>query len=239
MTATEFWKRGIPLSEAWFQYSSDKLYRKYNFAKLSRTISPTSGLGMVLKRLAEYPNRPKFEKMLIRMTHESEFRQHRSDVKKEMEFDVLEKLQEGKLVAYGYLAGRNIKAPPVEIPDRFLEMKFIKWESDTISAPPHEFSTVRIVSPIVPKPISYQIRKSKEIKKRGRPSVQEHVFEAMALIAVENPTQLHLPHKRLVPIIRKKIHQLHPDDYGPDQPADRTIMRMIPSGRKTIIKAKR
>ena len=48
------------------------------------------------------------------------------------------------LVAYGYLAGRNTRAAPVEIPERFLEPKFIKGDSELISAPPHEFTSVRV-----------------------------------------------------------------------------------------------
>ena len=228
MTVAQLWKRGIPLSEAWFQFSSDNLYRKYNFPKLSRTIGPASGSGMLLKAFAEHPKRADFEKTLIRMQHQTEFWQHRSEVRREMEFEVLEQLQ-----------SRQLNAPPVEIPERFLEMKFIKWGSDTISAPPHEFSAVRIIGEDLINAAASPVRKTRELKKRGRPSSEKHIIEAMAAIAMENISQLRLPHKRLVPLIRRQIHQSHPGEYGIDQPADRTIMRIIPAGREKITKPKR
>jgi hypothetical protein len=173
------------------------------------------------------------------MQHQTEFWQHRSEVRREMEFEVLEQLQSRQLVAYGYLADKNINAPPVEIPERFLEMKFIKWGSDTISAPPHEFSAVRIIGEDLINAAASPVRKTRELKKRGRPSSEKHIIEAMAAIAMENISQLRLPHKRLVPLIRRQIHQSHPGEYGIDQPADRTIMRIIPAGREKITKPKR
>jgi hypothetical protein len=155
-----------------------------------------------------------------------------------MEIDVLDQLQERILVAYGYLAQRNIKAPPIEIPERFLEMKFIKWDSDTISAPPHGFTQVRIVVLETINERQRQIQKPATSAKRGRPSVQAHIIESMISLNNDSPTQLHGPHKKLVPIIRDRIHELHPNQYDPNKPAERTIMKSISAGRKLIATAK-
>jgi hypothetical protein len=233
MSPLKSWKLGTPISEAWWEYSSDELYRKYNRPKLSKTISPKTGVGMLIKQLADHPNRSKLTKSLIRTQHTMEFHSHRTDIRREMEKDVVRQLQVGTLAAYGYLVGGTVKAPPIEIPERFFELKFIKWDLETISAPPHEFTSVRVVNTAANHKIR-QPTKPPTSAKRGRPSVRDKVIAAMTSLAEEHLNVTFEPHKKWVPIIRERIHKTDSDDWAPDKPADRTIMRIIPVGRKAI-----
>src|SRR5436853_352975 len=84
-------------------------------------ISPNTGVGMFINSLSAHPEAPKLAKSLVRMQHVMEFRNHRLEVRGEMEADVLRQLRAGRLVAYGYVAGRNLNTLPVKIPDRFFE----------------------------------------------------------------------------------------------------------------------
>lgn len=234
MNTRQLWKSGIPLCEAWFQFSSEQLYRKYNHPKLSRTVGPKTGVGMAIKALEQHPERAKLTRMLIRMQHGTEFSSHRAAVQREMEIDVIEQLQDGKLLAYGFLIGRSIKAAPVEIPERFFEPKFVKWHLDKISAPPYEFMSVRILNAAAEKRTDHVRDLSTKLKSRGRPPVRDAILMAMQSLAGESRDVTFEPHKKWIPKIRAKMHELNPNRWNQDQPADRTIMRYIPLGRNVI-----
>lgn len=148
--------------------------------------------------------------------------------------DALEHLRNGSLIAVGYAAGSNVKAQPLIIPNRFLEMKFIRWHDDKILDPPHEFRNVRIIDAGAQPNVATRPTVSPS-KKLGRPGVENDVINAMRSLAKDNPNATFAPHKKWVPLIRDRVHKIAPNKYGPNQPADRTIMRIIPVGRNRIV----
>ena len=238
MTHYDLWKAGIPISKAWREFASAALREKFNRPRLSKKINPKSGLGILRTTLANDPNRLAVEKPFIRLGHMSEALSHQSKVRSEMQKELLRKLQAGELSAYGYLADQNIKAAPVEIPERFLEPKLIKWDSDEISAPPHEFVSVRILkAPEKERPLKPT---SKRKTKRGRPPVEGDVMAAVKSLRAEHPDEVFSPRKKWVPRIRDRIHSLFnkpgSPKYGPNQPAERTIAKLIPVCLKALAK---
>ena len=234
MNIRELWKRGIILSEAWYQFSSEELYRKYNRPKLSKSINPTSSLGILAESFKSDPASSKF---IVRTQHVMEFNAHRLRVRKEMETDVIRQLQCKTLAAFGYLSGRNIKAAPLEIPERFFEAEYINWDANRISAPPHEFTFVRVLN--VADNSAGRIFRPGGLAKQGRPSIRADVIMAMQSLANEEPDLSFTPRKEWTIPIRDRIHKLNPGKWKITQPNDRTIMRIIPEGERAITKEKK
>jgi hypothetical protein len=145
MQPIELWRKGYPLSEAWFRFASPELRRDYDGTRfLKMKPGSKTGIGMLLAAL---PKGDKRRGMARRTWNISERYQVRSELRHDMRERLLRRLRSGKLLAYGYPANADLDADPVRIPERLLESKFVLWTSDTISAPPHKYLAVRVVRP--------------------------------------------------------------------------------------------
>jgi len=135
----EYWRRGVPLSEARWRYALEPMRRRYSNPKLSRRLNPKSGMGM----LAKYRDEAGQQK-LLRLQRLYDDYTGRDRARRDMEDAILEQLHCGKLLAVGFRKNDKVNASPVAIPLRLLQNRYFNWFADTVSCPPHEFLMVKI-----------------------------------------------------------------------------------------------
>ncbi|CAN0268473.1 unnamed protein product, partial [Phaeothamnion confervicola] len=179
------WQAATPLSEAWLAFAnSSSAPKRPRVRKIAaKEYSPKSGMGMLLARLDDAQREGlvkavgAFETLTDSVRKESVFN---DDLKTEL----LKRLQNGELLAFGFSMNEAATAPPIQIPHRFFVARFFKWRLDVISDPPIEFRQVRIAQIGV----KAQSVRSSESMKVGRPSAQEAIFEALNALVQNDPS---------------------------------------------------
>jgi hypothetical protein len=167
--ALDLWKRGQPLSEAWWHFASPKMRARYRRPKLSRKLSPKSGFGMLANAYRNQPDGPAMAKAVLDLQRLTDRHVGSSKARHEMQTSLVDRLQGDKLIAFGFPRDAPVDASPVPVPLRLLlNVRNFHWASDTISSPPHEFTSVRIVRSSLIKLSSYARTELMEKPKRGR-----------------------------------------------------------------------
>lgn len=141
------------------------------------------------------------------------------DLQIRLKSDLLKKLSNGELLAFGYSTEDAASAPPVQIPQRFLADRFVDWARDMICDPPYEYRQVRIT----------QLRTVEEAtlttkQRRGRPSSQDEMFNALRKLI--NNDRSFVTKSRKV-----QTHEMH--NYmisaSGHAPSTRTISKSLPA----------
>jgi hypothetical protein len=220
------WQDGLPLTEAWlfFTYTNSPEKSQETRKIASEEFSPKTGMGMLLARLDDAQREG-----LVNVF--SSFENFKNGIRERIEFedqlknDFLEKLRKRELRAFGYLLDASPANPPGEIPLRFFDGRFFKWELDVISDPPIEFRQVRIVRADTD-PLRVVSAKSNKL---GRPSDQDAIFVALRTLAENDPGF----RKKQRKVQSAAIHQFI-KSTSDRVPSVRTIEKSIPIGLKRL-----
>jgi hypothetical protein len=200
LSAQELWSLGTPLSQAAFEFSSFGIER------------PLRAIGR-LKR--GFPQ-----------NHRSKRAQYGTEQKVADQNNLLDRLKGGDLLAVGYRESSKLDTKPSLIPVRFLELNYMNFEKEEISAYEHVFQFVRICAPL-----------KRLQKKCGRPRVAEYITLAMFWLEFERDIPLHEgPYKKHIPAIRERFKKF---GHAPALPSDRTILKYYRDGLQLIARDKR
>jgi hypothetical protein len=142
---------------------------------------------------------------------------------------LVNKIQSGKLVPYGY-PGRtktDLTAIPVEIPVRFVEKQSVDWERNIISAPPRRFYSVRIarlakniVSAIAPSDSGKSPRRGR------RPSI--HLIVPVIHNAIAQGLLTGKSEKQVVALIQRLSREQNPTAFPTSaNPSPNTVRKAL------------
>jgi hypothetical protein len=167
----DLWRRGVPLSEAWWRFASPEMRRRFHRPKMSRKLNPKTGLGMWAEAVRD---RPEVVKGILQYKRLNDRQSGRMHAREDMQKTLVVRLHNGSLLAVGFTPEGTLDASPIQIPIKaLLNFRTFLWDVDRISAPPHEFTSVRIVpSRKLKSNVSNPERHSESIR-RGRPPVGE------------------------------------------------------------------
>ncbi len=147
---------------------------------------------------------------------------------------VLHLLQNGKLIAYGYLLPRNLTDGPVPIPRDLFQWRHIDWKTSAIRGAELEFVSIRIlrskwIESVTPKLAQFLPPALKAHRKRpGRPSSADVIVTAVQSLLAEGKLPNTKTRKEKVRVIRARVREQNPALFASDRGlAEETIAKYL------------
>jgi hypothetical protein len=228
LSPQELWDIGTPLSKAALEFSPPELKKRYERRITPKKRPLMKGMQMVVDTFEQPRDREKVAELFTQFDQWHQKCSRRSDIFWEMTHYLISALMNGDLVAVGFRKESEIAASPIHIPKRFLEQQFLNFGNDSVNAGSHILTSVRIAR--LPAAISRVTS-----KKRGRPSIEREIIDAMVAIA-----RTRYRFNEGYRIIHAKKIRDYMRDLGTCSriPSERTIMNIIPKGIRAIARQK-
>jgi len=228
VSALDLWKRGKPLSLAWWHFATSQMRGRFQRPKLSRKLSPKSGLGLLANKYRDQPNGPSKAMELLGLQRSFDRHFGSSKARHEMQTSIVDRLQREKLIALGFPRGAPVDASPVQIPLRLLlEFRNFHWTFDSISSPPHEFTSVRIVRSKAIRPDNSARNELVEKPKRGRRRIDEFLRPIVRQLQSKHQF-VGKSQKEKIALVRDQAQEQHPRLFPKKtQPSDTKIIEAL------------
>ncbi|HEX4077500.1 MAG TPA: hypothetical protein VHX61_01315 [Rhizomicrobium sp.] len=237
MSVRNIWEHGIWLGDAPYYFAPTTLRVKYD--EPENALPPPSGGADIEPAPAELAEQdlPQLLQSVTRRLHELGGKYvWRSQVSQQMNERLLQSLQSGKLIAYGFPVPRNSDTRPVPIPPDLFERRNIdSWKNSTIRGAALEFVSVRVFRPNWLKKLDFrplQLPKPQPAESQqrppGRPSSKDAVTAAIRSLIAGGQLLNGKSRKENIAVVRARVHELFPSRFPKDRGlAEETIGKYL------------
>jgi hypothetical protein len=213
----ELWKKATPLKEAWYQFGPKNLREEYDNPRISQPTELTGGLLMLEKQLNDGPKKEAIIGGFQSLNALQQKIKIRSDLKKDMQDILLEKLASDKFLAIGF-ERHDFPAPePTLVPPYLLDETFINWADATLKGFGVEYISVRAIR----NPGKAQLNRASADKplsaKIGRPSASIDIRTAIEELIKSDPDLHGKSKKELHRLVLNIMDKMFPGKYHENQ----------------------
>jgi len=173
----EIWRKGVPLSEAWFELSEFAIHPSFQYKRKYSALGKKPKSGVYKKQPGSIPEDYEPKDLELR---------HRKRIKliAGLKNKLLELLESEELLAFGFMIEPEIKSEPQQIPGGlFIQTRktpdAIAWDENLFNGRGATFEKVRVV---IPSEIEAHTSRP-----RGRPSKAAILQEAVKIAAARDP----------------------------------------------------
>ena len=215
----EMWEKGMPLSEAvlkWCDPQDREIFERQlpdDYLALKEGEKPFQTLS----------------RMLVSHLEIKGCQRQKANALEIMREEILLKLFNEELLAYGFAMGRNDRSPRLISPEFWYNAK-VDWEQEIVDNGNSKFNRLRIIDP-------YEYPELELQPKIGRPTKKEKIYSACKELFKRDNGFFQLVNKTKVQKVREYIKHKHPeiDVYGPSM-GDDAIRKRIKEFKDKYVK---